>query len=220
MTLATLSEIDAHTPAIVASGIRVLQTYRFAEGEFAHIRRLLAWFEPPINAKVIDLGCGVGEVARVMKSLAPDLSFTLCNVSQVQLSFCPEDCTQCLCDFANVPMESECFDCATFMFSIGHADLGASLREAHRLLRRGGILFVVDMARISGDNSDMRRLVSYQVHTEDAFRRAANEAGFSEDFCMKPQPLENLGPRICGSEKAYEEIFRGVEPIVWRFIKQ
>ena len=215
-----LLEINRLTPILWDIGVRVLQIYRFAKTDFEHIRRLLIWMEPPLNAKIIDLGCGVGEVSNVMNFIRPDLTFTLVNISKVQLEYCNKDTDICLSSFLSVPRKSSTYDCASFMFSVGHEDLRESIKEAYRLLKIGGVLFIFDMVRISGSNADMNRIVSYNVINENNFRSVVNSAGFHEDFCMKPKSVNNIGIEVCGSKEAYEEVFSGVDPVVWRFIKQ
>lgn len=214
-----LSAVECVTPALWGAGFKILQTYRFADGEFNHVDRLLGWLDPVPGARIIDLGCGVGEVARLIRLIRPDVGFTLVNISPVQMDYCPQDVDLCCADMLDVPRESGAYDCATFMFSIGHVDAPAALVEARRLLKPGGVLFIVDMHRVFGDNAHMSRTVAYAVLMENEFRAAAQDAGFVEDFCLKPRPVGNVGPAVCGSQDAYDAIFSGVEPIVWRFIK-
>lgn len=214
-----VSAIDELTPSLWDSGRKLLQTYRFAHNDVEHVRRLLIWLDPAFGAKIIDMGCGVGEVARIMRSMRQDLQFTLVNISPVQLGYCSPCDDLCLSDFITVPRNSAKYDCAIFMFSIGHENIGVSMKEAYRLLKSGGVLFVFDMERLSGDNDAMSALVSYNVLSETDFRNAALGSGFIEDFCLKPKAHFNIGQEVCGSNENYEEIFGGVSPIVWRFIK-
>ena len=82
-----LDHLAVITDDFVRKNIKVLQIHRFADGEFDHLKRLERWAELPFGARVADLGCGVGEVARIFKQLRPDLSFCLVNISEAQLLY-------------------------------------------------------------------------------------------------------------------------------------
>jgi cyclopropane fatty-acyl-phospholipid synthase-like methyltransferase len=51
-------------------GVRVLNAFLLAEDEAAHAKRLLHLMRPPQGAVVLDAGCGVGELARLMRASA------------------------------------------------------------------------------------------------------------------------------------------------------
>lgn len=212
-----LEQINQLTPGLYDAGQRVLQIYSFADTDAGHAGKLLDWMAPPQGARVIDLGCGVGEVARLMQETRPDLNFTLVNLSDVQLGYCPP-ADICHANFLSVPRPSESYDCATFMFAIGHEDVGAGLREACRLLKEGGTLLVCDMERLAGDGADMARLVEYVVPTRDQFEAAARAAGFEVVECIAPEVARNVGPEVCGD--SYGAIFGDVGPIVWKLRKR
>ena len=208
-----LPVVDHQTKILVEQGHKVFQAHRFANDECSHVSRLARWAEFPANAKVIDLGCGTGEVAKIMKSLRPDLDFCLVNISQFQLDYCPSFTRHC-CDFCDVPEASNSFDAAMFCFSIGHSDASAAMQEAARLLKVGGVLFIYDMVRESGDNGIME-LVSYQVNRRAAMQCAA--VGFRLDFYMEPQDDGNYGRAVLGDD--FETVFGGTRPAIWRFVK-
>lgn len=204
--------IDSITPDMVNKGHRVFQIHRFAGDDIAHVERLARWAELPQGARVIDLGCGVGEVARILNDIRPDLNFTLVNISAVQLDYCSENHRLLLCDFENIPLRDCSFDAALLCFSIGHGNASNVFREAGRLLNRGGVLFVYDMIRISGDNSKMEPL-QYYVGSRAEMERAA--IGFRLDFYMEPQDNGEYRRSVIGDSDAFD----GTIPAVWRFIK-
>lgn len=215
-----LEKVEAVTPALYENGFRILQTYRFAESDAAHVAKLLEWMAPAAGARVIDLGCGVGEVARLMMRFRPDLGFTLANVSAKQLDYCPAGADLVQCDFRTVPRPAASYDCATFMFAIGHEDVSEGLREACRLLKDGGELFIVDMERVTGDGRYMADSVEYRVHDRETFRALAAQAGFAEVECFVPDIFNNVGPEVCGSLEEYDKIFGGVQPVIWKLRKK
>lgn len=215
-----IAKVEEVTPILYEHGFRILQTYRFAKDDAAHVNKLLGWMSPVHGARVIDMGCGMGEVARLMMQDRPDLEFSLANLSSRQLEFCPPNADLVQCDFRSVPRKSGSYDCATFMFAIGHEEVAEGLKEAFRLLKDDGELFIVDMARISGDGAYMAQAVEYRVLEEEAFRGLACGLGFEELMCILPEVLGNVGPEVCGSDEEYQRIFGDVRPIVWKFRKK
>jgi len=212
-----LEKIDELTPGLVGRGCRVFQAHRFAESDFAHVSRLERWAELPLYSKVIDMGCGVGEVARIFNRLRPDLTFCLVNLSQVQLGYADPMHRRHCCDYCNVPEPDGSFDAAFFLFSIGHEAARPALSETARLLRVGGVLFIYDMVRVSGDNETMRGLIEYEVNSRQAMEAAAQKCGFVSDFYMEPFDDGSYGSSLFGTE--FDRFFSGTIPAIWRFVK-
>lgn len=60
-----LEMVDAATRLALAEGMRVLQTHRYAQDDNEHVSILSQVFALPAGV-VVDAGCGLGEVARLM----------------------------------------------------------------------------------------------------------------------------------------------------------
>lgn len=204
--------LDALTPREVAKGHRLYQAHRFSGTDDGHILRLERWAEIPQGADVIDMGCGVGEMARIIGRSRRDINWTLVNISPAQL-FYAEDIHRKLCaDFHSVPLPDSSFDVALFCFSIGHGHAGLAVAEAYRLLRPRGVLFIYDMVRESGGNDTMAD-VFYTVNSREDMQRAAD--GFVLDWYMEPQ---DDGRHIQAIDNP--KVFDGTKPAIWRFIKR
>jgi ubiquinone/menaquinone biosynthesis C-methylase UbiE len=210
-----LDRLAVTTEDFVARNIRVLQIHRFAKSEFRHVKRLERWAEIPHGARVADLGCGVGEVSRIFKQLRPDLSFCLVNISEAQLLYADPAMQRYTCSFLNIPEPDESFDAALFCFSIGHEDQAEAIAEARRILRPGGILFIYDMIRKSGDNKIMEE-VGYTVWPRGHMESAS--IGFDLDYYMEPFDSGFYGKQILGED--YDKFFGGTLPAIWRFLKR
>ena len=210
-----LEMIADATHQFVGAGQRVFQAFRFAETDEAHLDRLERWAELPHAARVIDLGSGIGEVARRFQTRRPDLRFFLVNISQAQLAYAPEFPHYCG-DFCQVPEPDGSFDAALFCFSIGHAHREHALRSAFRFLRPGGILFIYDMVRVAGDNRGMQS-VSYLVEPRGAMEWTAHQVGFVQDLYLEPVDRWRHGEKILGP--MFHTIFQGTVPAVWRYVK-
>lgn len=209
-----LKLVESVTPFLVAAGHKVFQFHRFAGSEFSHVKRLERWAEFPHNAKVIDLGCGTGEVARLMAGFRPDIRFTLVNISPVQLLYADKEMVAHCVSFLDVPEDDETFDGAMFCFSIGHEDLSESLKEAARLLKKDGVLFVQDMALCSGNAQNLAALY-YEVRTRSEMESKAQSAGFKLDLYCEPQDDGRYGNAVLGN--FFNDLTAGVIPAVWRF---
>lgn len=211
-----LKLIDSITPRMVDAGHKVFQIHRFAENEFEHVRRLERWADFPMNAHVIDMGSGTGEVARIFNALRPDLKFTLVNVSAVQNGYADQKHRVLQESFLSTEEENESYDAVMFCFSIGHEDHYEALSEAYRLLVNKGILFIVDMARTSGTNAAMTE-VEYVVHERVTIEKLAEKVGFKKDIYIEPYDNGKYGAHILGQE--YENVFGGTIPAIWRMVK-
>jgi SAM-dependent methyltransferase len=206
--------VNSVTHTLVGAGHRIFQIHRFADSEDEHVKRLGKWADFPLNAKVIDMGCGVGHQAKLFNRFRPDLSFCLVNISQVQLGYADAAYPAHCCDFCSVPEDDQSFEAAMFCFSIGHADHAKAIAEARRLLKLGGVLFIYDMVRISGSNATMVD-VDYAVYDKQCMVDAA--LGFELDVYMEPSDSGQYGREVLGD--GFEAVFHGTIPAIWRFIK-
>lgn len=210
-----LQEINKKTPEMVESGVRLFQIHRFGKDDTDHVKMVGSWANIPLYARVIDMGCGIGEFSTLLSKYRPDIKFTLVNISDVQLSYAPDAFKKICCDFRNVPEESETYDVVLFLFAIGHEDHLEGLAEAKRLLKPGGILFVYDMHRLA-ENEHMQE-VEYKVLPRAEFESLARQAGFKQDFFLEPLDDGSYGTQILGDD--FERIFGGTRPAIWRFVK-
>lgn len=155
--------LDEATPHIVIErGVRLLHIWKLAATDAAHCSILLDHLNPAPGARILDAGCGVGEVARLMREQRPDLDFTLLNISQAQLDLAPPNMPQLLASFDDIPAPDESFDAVMFNHAICHAaDWLTTFREAARVLRPGGRVLIYDMERQHGDN----HLLAHHTHS-------------------------------------------------------
>lgn len=212
--------VTTATHNALAQGIRVLNAFLLAETETAHVQRLLELMDPPFGAVVVDAGCGVGEVARLMQAERPDLCFKLVNINGSQLAECPEGMQRICCDFDHLPMADGSADVVMFNFSLCHADDWLkTLREAHRVLKPGGILFVFDMARYAGDNALMDQLVAAHAYSPQQIDKVMHRAGFTDAVGTYHQPTITRLRDVFGDQGLYDKAFAGVYPATFRYVR-
>ena len=131
---AYLAAIHAATPEVVDRGHRVLHGAMLADTEAGHIRVLAALMDLPRGALVADLGCGIGEVARLMAADRPDLRWVQVNLSEPQIR--QADGVRVVADFHHLPLADASVDAVLFLFSLCHGDLAAALREAIKAMKK------------------------------------------------------------------------------------
>lgn len=184
---------------IEAAGSRLLQIDRFDYDDAKHIAALLCLFEIPLNATVLDVGCGVGETARLMHAVRPDLKFVLSNVSQSQLDMCP-DFPKVLAPAESLPVERGDVDHMMVTYALGHFDLPLFAQQAMRILPAGGRLFIFDLFRDStAGECRLAKHLNYAERTaEDVIQTFEQHRFRSElrlDCCNALPPIKALMPR-------------------------
>lgn len=160
-----LQAVNAATDIALASGHRVLQTHRFASTDIDQVKYLLDLMNPIEGGIVLDAGCGVGEVSRIMSQLRPDLKFILLNISEHQLAHCPTgpQFIHVLGDCHSMKFADECVDAIMYSSTLCQLDTEVALKEAYRVLKIGGVLLINDMVRTGGDGQEMERLLAARV---------------------------------------------------------
>ena len=219
-----LDQIEADTLVGLSKGYAVLQTHYYGQTDAEHVWKLLEWLAPTVGATVIDAGCGVGEVSRLMAGMRSDLGFLLINVSPLQLALSPDDDGERF-----LKIEADCHDLSgcvpdgfaeAIMYSsaLCQMDAPVALAEACRVLKDGGILLINDMATMS-ENADMERVLAARVMQASELESLVIAAGFDIDFTLKPEGSDTHF-RSMLAEAGCEHMIDGVFPIVIRATKR
>lgn len=212
-----LALVEDSTQALVDSGVRVFNGALFGDTEREHVALLLGALNPVKDAMVIDAGCGIGEMAALMREVRPDLQFLLVNVSQAQLDLCPPEFDRLRASFNSMPVPDACADAIVFSYSICHSeDWVATLEEARRVLKPGGILLINDMQRTDGDNEEFQRVLGACVHDGAEVEAWARGAGFGLHWALAPQVKRDHLAELLPADQA-ARLFAGIVPTIWRF---
>lgn len=212
--------LDKASTHFLAEGKRILQGYRMGGSDAEHVQVLLTLMSPPQGAVVADLGCGFGEVARLMREPRPDLRFVLLNQNKVQLDNCPKGPAyhHVLADLHDTGLPDACVDGVMLTYTLCHADVPIALEEAARITRPGGFLFVFDYERLGGDNAKAEEVCAARWFPRDCFVADATRAGWECPHAINPQGSDEYFRKEWGEEHQdlYREVFGRLRPIVWR----
>ena len=208
--------LNAATAEVARHGIKVLQGYRLAPTDEAHVSALLRYMAPDADATIVDIGCGFGEVARLMAIERPDLDFILVNSNALQLSFAPTCFHHVLADMHDMPLRDGCADGVMFLYSLCHADFHAALAEAARVTRPGGMLFVFDYDRLRGDNYRMTTRLCARAIPYAEMAQIAMDTGWRPVMRDYPDGDDALFRGLFESAVEYARIFDDLVPIVWK----
>ncbi len=184
-----IEAIEAMTPAVMASGHRIFQTHRYSADDREHVAKLLEVMAPRPDAVVLDAGCGIGEVARIMAQMRPDLAFFLANISALQLSLCPDgaEFLSLHCDFHELPLPDGCVAAVMFSSALPQMDEKVALAQAFRVLIPGGVLLVNEPIRIEGDGIELEQRCACRTLTAEGMIFAIERAGFDVQSHVFPE---------------------------------
>ena len=100
--------------------------------------------------RALDVGCGLGQLTRDLRAFVPDVTGIDTDQRSVECARAhpdADDITYLHGDFLAWPFRSQSFDLVTAMASLHHMDAAAALARMRDLLRPGGVLAIVGLAR-------------------------------------------------------------------------
>lgn len=169
-------------------------------GNSFHLHALLGLLDP--TASVGDLGCGTGELSRL---LAPHVSRLISVDSSPEML---QAARRNLAEFTNVelragalealPIDNRQLDLAVMALVLHHLpDPGVALADAARVLRPGGRLLVIDM--LPHDRAEYQQQMGHVWlgFSEAQVRKQLAAAGF-DDIRLAPLPIDERakGPSL------------------------
>lgn len=126
------SEDEEHFPATI-------------DPRIYHVKLLLDWFGDLSGKSVLDVGCGKGRFARILKERYPLADVHGLDISPAMLKCVPEDIHTEAGLMTALPYADQRFDCVYATESLEHAvETGRAVSEMCRVLKPGGKLVIID----------------------------------------------------------------------------
>lgn len=152
---------------------------------------------PPDAGRLLDIGTGTGRVLELLaphiaRGLGIDASKAMLALARARLARagCPH-CAVRLGDMYRLKLPDASFDVAVLQMVLHHAeDPAGVLAEAARVLRPGGQLIVIELARHERQDLTLRLAHRWPGFAEAEMRHLLADAGLSEaSFRTIPGPL-------------------------------
>jgi SAM-dependent methyltransferase len=139
-----------------------------------HYHRVIVDAIPGGCERALDVGCGTGALTRRLKQLVPHVTGIDRDERSIQLARAHPGATgirYLQADFLTASFEPASLDLVTSIASLHHMDARAALRRMSDLLRPGGVLAVVGLAR-AGSPADLAPEIPAVIGTQ--LHRAAS----------------------------------------------
>jgi SAM-dependent methyltransferase len=159
----------------------------------------------PARALLLDVGCGTGLNLKILKNFGEAYGFDL---QPEAIDFCRQRGLRQIvrADAQNIPFRDGLFDVVLFLDVLYHRNIAsdlAALRDAHRVLKKGGRVLLTDSAfRFLWSRHDLA------VHARERYTRRrlkerleragfqVTEAGYFQFFLFPPLVMSRLWHRL------------------------
>ena len=110
-----------------------------------HVQLILRFFGDLSNGRVLDIGCGKGRFARVLKDQNAEARITALDLAEAMLRCVPHDIAPCCASMTALPFPDGAFDAAYATESLEHAvDIERAVAEMCRVVRPSGKIVIID----------------------------------------------------------------------------
>lgn len=110
-----------------------------------HVQLVLEYFGDLNGKRVLDVGCGKGRFARVLRERFPQASIVGFDLAEAMLRHVPVGVGACAGSMTALPFRSNAFDCVYATESLEHAvEIETAVAEMCRVARPGGRIVIID----------------------------------------------------------------------------
>jgi malonyl-CoA O-methyltransferase len=110
-----------------------------------HVQLILEYLGDLSGRRVIDIGCGKGRFARILKDRYPGAKIVGFDLAEAMLRFLPDRVAPCSGSMTQLPFANESFDAAYATESLEHAvDVELAVAEICRVVKPGGKIIIID----------------------------------------------------------------------------
>ena len=160
-------------------------------------KNLIQMMNPSQDKTLIDVACGTGDIAKLYLESTDRNSKILCvDPNRNMINECKKNLKNfknvkwktCSAEKLNVPENS--FDFYTISFGLRNTkDIDKSLKEAFRVLKKGGRFFCLEFSKIENDNIE----IFYRNYSK---------------------LIPNIGELVIGERKPYEYLVKSIENFI------
>ncbi|MEU8245887.1 class I SAM-dependent methyltransferase [Nonomuraea sp. NPDC048916] len=163
--------------------------------------------------RALDVGCGEGMLARELRRTVPRVTGIDLDAPSIdQAREHPDDVDYILGDFLTHPFEPASFDVIASVATLHHMDAAAGLARMRDLLRPGGILAIVGLARSTMPNDLPRDLAGVAA---GIFHRATKGHWEHPSPTVWPPPVTYPQMRTLASDILPGSHYR--RHLLWRY---
>jgi ubiquinone/menaquinone biosynthesis C-methylase UbiE len=113
-----------------------------------HVKLLLDFLGEPRRGRILDVGCGKGRFARLVKERHPEAEVWGLDIAEAMLRLVPEEVHPVAGSMTALPFPDGAFEAAYATESLEHAvDIRAAVAEICRVVEPGGRVFIIDKNR-------------------------------------------------------------------------
>ncbi len=187
----------------------------------AYYHRVVLGAVPPGCGRALDVGCGQGELTRRLRVVVPQVVGLDRDQRGISVAAAHPDVCYVLGDFlaGPGPLRPGSFDFVTSVAVLHHGDGEAGLRRMAELLRPGGVLVVVGLARDSLPLSliwDIPAVIGHRLHVAAASVRGPRPPDSGDESpVVWPPPLSYRQMRQLAREVLPGSCFR--RRLYWRY---
>jgi SAM-dependent methyltransferase len=185
-----------------------------------HYHRVILAAVPPGCERALDVGCGTGELTRRLRRVVPRVAGIDRDERSIELARShpgAADIGYLRGDFLTAPFQPGSLDLVTSVAALHHMDAGTALWRMADLLRPGGILAIVGLARgidLAGLGLLVPAVVGSRVH-QAASARPRRSAGAYQPPVIWPPPLTYRHTRLLAARTLPRSRYR--RHLYWRY---
>ena len=151
----------------------ILQAFKPYENDKRQGKWLSKQMDIKGDEKILECGCGIGGVMKQIASLYPNTEIDGINVSDKQIEMGKEvlkdfdNCNLSVQDYKDTDYKDSTFDIVYFCESICYSDYKKAIKEAHRILKPNGTLYIKDLVtKCSKDKLSESELTKLNTFTD------------------------------------------------------
>ena len=157
-------------------------------------KNLIQMMNPSNKKKLIDVACGTGDITKLFIEATNKESTILCVdqniniINECKKNFKKYKNIKCkLCDAEKLNAPNNIFDFYTISFGLRNAkDINKSLKEAYRVLKKGGRFMCLEFSKVENNNLD----ILYKNYSK---------------------LIPKIGEIVVGEKKPYEYLVKSIE---------